>query len=193
MIGVIIYIVVLILVTIRMLLYTFAYYIAVAKENISTKEAVNESARLMKGNRGRYVCLILSFIGWALLLGLVSSLVGILKVDILTDLATLLPSAILAPYIAFATIALYQDIERSNNITNTQNYAYVSGNNSTMNSQNIQTQNGYQINTGSVLTQNGYQVNSENTTLQNDKKYCSKCGTENKNDAIFCTNCGNKF
>lgn len=179
-VAIIIYIVLMVLVSIRMLLYTLSYYIAVAKENISTKEAVNESARLMKGNRGRYFCLVLSFIGWALLLGLASGFIGILKIDVLTELVSTISTAVLAPYIAFATIAFYKDVERENNITNTQNYAYVSGNNSNINNQNIQ-------------IQNGYQVDTENTTLQNDKKYCSNCGTENQKDAMFCTNCGNKF
>lgn len=47
--------------------YSLTYFIAYDNENMSGKEAVEESKKMMKGNRGKYVLLQLSFIGWAIL------------------------------------------------------------------------------------------------------------------------------
>ena len=47
--------------------YSLSYFIAYDNENMSGKEAVEESKKMMKGNRGKYVLLQLSFIGWAIL------------------------------------------------------------------------------------------------------------------------------
>lgn len=112
----ILYIVIAILTTIRMLLYTLSFYIAVAKDGISPKDAVQESARLMKGNRGKYFCLILSFFGWALLLGLIAGIINLLRIEILTEISSQIGAIILTPYIAFSVIAFYQNLDRNNNI-----------------------------------------------------------------------------
>lgn len=56
-----------IFIIIKCLLYSIANYIAIDRPEISTKEAVEESARLMNGNRGKIFLLGLSFIGWFIL------------------------------------------------------------------------------------------------------------------------------
>lgn len=48
-------------------LYTLSFYILNDNDNMSGKEIVAESARLMKGNRWRFFWLGFSFIGWAFL------------------------------------------------------------------------------------------------------------------------------
>lgn len=47
--------------------YSLSYFIAYDNEAMSGKEVVEESKKMMKGNRGKYVLLQLSFIGWAIL------------------------------------------------------------------------------------------------------------------------------
>ena len=49
------------------LLYALTTCIAYDNPNMSSLEVVNESAKMMKGNRGKYFLLELSFIGWAIL------------------------------------------------------------------------------------------------------------------------------
>jgi uncharacterized membrane protein len=49
------------------LLYTLTTCIAYDNPNMTSLEVVNESARLMRGNRGKVFLLDLSFIGWAIL------------------------------------------------------------------------------------------------------------------------------
>jgi len=51
----------------RALLYVLAYYISFDNPELSSKECVKKSEELMKGHRGNYFMLELSFIGWALL------------------------------------------------------------------------------------------------------------------------------
>lgn len=47
--------------------YAMAPYVLAAHPDISADEAITESRRLMRGNKGRLFCLDLSFIGWSLL------------------------------------------------------------------------------------------------------------------------------
>ena len=47
--------------------YSMTYYITKDKPELSTEEAINESMRLMEGNKMRLFLLDLSFIGWVLL------------------------------------------------------------------------------------------------------------------------------
>ena len=66
-IGMVLYFVAIIYAIVKGLLYSLSNYIAYDNAEMSTKEAVEESARLMKGYRGSLFCLELSFIGWAIL------------------------------------------------------------------------------------------------------------------------------
>lgn len=65
--GIIIYIAVLIYVACRSMLYSLSTFIAYDNNEMSTKECVEESARLMNGNRVNLFILELSFIGWAII------------------------------------------------------------------------------------------------------------------------------
>ena len=64
---VVLYIAILIYVFSRSLLYVLANNICYDNPELSSKECVVRSAELMKGNRGNYFLLSLSFIGWAIL------------------------------------------------------------------------------------------------------------------------------
>lgn len=77
---------------IKSLFYVLVYQVAYDNPNLSSKEVVEESERLMTGNRGKYFVLQLSFIGWALLACLTFG-IGMLW---------------LTPYITVATICFYE-------------------------------------------------------------------------------------
>ena len=66
-IGILIYTASLVYAFVRGLLYSVSNYIAYDNPEMSTKDAVEESAKLMNGKRGSFFVLELSFIGWALL------------------------------------------------------------------------------------------------------------------------------
>ena len=65
--GLVLYVASLIWFAVRSLLYSLTTYIAYDKPDMSSLDVVNESARMMRGNRGKIFLLSLSFIGWAIL------------------------------------------------------------------------------------------------------------------------------
>ena len=92
--GIALYIATLIYVVSRSFLYVLAYYIGYDKPELSSKECVKKSEELMKGNRGNYFLLQLTFIGWAIL-AVLSLCIGMLW---------------LTPYIAIAEVCFYDRI-----------------------------------------------------------------------------------
>lgn len=105
----------------RTLLYVIAYNISFDNPKLSSKECVLKSAELMKGNRGNYILLGLSFIGWILLLAFGFSLGTTLLVTLLGYFGFLLGYALmiigmslLMPYIQVATICFYQKVANKN-------------------------------------------------------------------------------
>lgn len=78
----------------KSLLIMLSQYFAIDNENMTAKEAVEQSVKVMQGNRVKYICLSLSFIGWAILSSLTCG-IGYL---------------FLAPYIAVAGIVFYENL-----------------------------------------------------------------------------------
>ena len=91
--GYIGYIASLIFLYVKSLLYSVSYYILYDNPNMTGKQIVEESERIMKGQRGKYFGLQLSFIGWGLL----------------TILTLGIGTLFLTPYVQFATIVFYED------------------------------------------------------------------------------------
>lgn len=169
----------------KVMLYALTFYVAVKNEGIEAKEAVLESERLMNGNRGRFFCLILSFIGWSILIGFVSALLALMP--FLGTIASYVGTIILMPYMTFSILAFYRDLDEEKNV-------YV---NSNVNSnENIQT-NANVVNSTSQIdnTNNSDEIknNTENVATNSAKKFCKRCGAENTLDATYCTNCGAKL
>ncbi len=78
----------------RALLYILAYYISFDNPKLSSKECVLKSAEFMKGNRGNYFMLELSFIGWSFL-AILSLGIGMLW---------------LTPYMQVAAVCFYERV-----------------------------------------------------------------------------------
>lgn len=76
------------------LFYILSSYILYDNPNMSTKEILEESKRVMEGNRARFIGLYLTFIGWAIL-SLLTCGIGLLW---------------LLPYLHIATIYFYEDL-----------------------------------------------------------------------------------
>lgn len=93
---VILYIATLIYAISRSFLYIIAYQIGYDNPELSSKECVKKSETLMKGNRGNYLLLELSFIGWALLASLTFG-IGMLW---------------LMPYMAIAEVCFYEKVAK---------------------------------------------------------------------------------
>lgn len=91
-VGIALFIAAFVYLFITSLSYSLTYFIAYDNENMSGKEVVEESKKMMKGNRGKYVLLQLSFIGWAIL-SVFTLYIGILW---------------LTPYMQVAMICFYE-------------------------------------------------------------------------------------
>lgn len=97
-IGLILYVISLIWTIVKSYYYSLSFVILADKPELTAKEAVEESRKLMTGNRGKLFVLQLSFFGWALL-SVLSFGIGLLW---------------LLPYIQFATFAFYKKLSEDN-------------------------------------------------------------------------------
>ncbi len=79
--------------------YTLTYMVAYDNEEMEAKDVVEESKKLMAGNRGKYVLLQLSFIGWAILT-VFTLYIGLLW---------------LVPYMQVAMICFYEALKENTN------------------------------------------------------------------------------
>lgn len=99
-IGLILYIVALVWAIMVSYYYSLAYVIATDKPELDAKQAVEESKRLMTGNRGKLFCLQFSFIGWAILAALTFG-IGYLW---------------LLPYLQFSMFAFYKKLSGNDTV-----------------------------------------------------------------------------
>lgn len=87
---------------IKSYLYSLSFFILYDHPDWSSKDIVEESERLMKGNRWRYFCLLLSFIGW-ILLSVLSLYIGFLWT---------------LPYMFIAYVYFYEHLANKENVPN---------------------------------------------------------------------------
>ncbi len=83
--------------------YALSNLLAIDNPNMSALECVNRSKELMDGNKGRLFCLEISFIGWALLAGILAA------IPVVGIVATFAVSLILVPYMQVAIIVFYEN------------------------------------------------------------------------------------
>lgn len=81
----------------RGLLYSLVYYIACDEPDLTGKEVVNKSEKLMTGNRGNLFLLELSFIGW-MFLGILTLGIGLIWV---------------VPYLQVTVACFYDELTKS--------------------------------------------------------------------------------
>ena len=97
-IGIALFIAAFVYLFITALSYSLTYFIAYDNETMSGKESVEESKKMMKGNRGKYVLLQLSFIGW-MILSIFTLYIGLLW---------------LVPYMQVAMVCFYEALKDKN-------------------------------------------------------------------------------
>lgn len=103
-VSVIGYIACIIYVIVKGYLYSLSYYILNDNPDMTGKEIVETSEKLMKGNRWRFFWLGLTFIGWSILAGLTLG-IGMLW---------------LMPYVMVSMICFYEDLAGKKAETNTE-------------------------------------------------------------------------
>ena len=93
--------------------YSQAFYILADNPDYSITQCVEESKRLMQGNKMRMFCLQLSFIGWALLAAIPSSLIALLSsgngfFSFIIMIIAELPAIFLYEYMYVSQTAFYE-------------------------------------------------------------------------------------
>lgn len=97
-IGIALFIAAFVYLFITSLYYSVVYFVAFDNEAMEAKDVVEESKKLMTGNRGKYVLLQLSFIGWAIL-SIFTLYIGFLW---------------LVPYMQVAMVCFYEALKDKN-------------------------------------------------------------------------------
>lgn len=97
----------------KSLYYQLSSIIAVDNKPLSSKEAVEKSKELMKGNRFKLFCLLFSFVGWILLISLLFYIRINFRLHIIVSYLLYIPISFLIPYIQFATISFYYNLTKN--------------------------------------------------------------------------------
>lgn len=88
--------------------YSQAFYILADDPNKSIRQCMNESKMMMKGNKSKFFCLNISFIGWIILAslpsGILSSIMGVMQ---LTGLASVILAIIGGLFTVPVTVYMY--------------------------------------------------------------------------------------
>ena len=92
--------------------YSQAFYVMVDHPEYSPSKCIEESKRLMAGNKGRYFYLFLTFIGWAILASAPAAIYGELSNDsisnIILSLVLGLPQVALLAYVQVSLTVFYE-------------------------------------------------------------------------------------
>lgn len=108
--SVVLFMLAIIFLLIKSLYYSFAFYILKDKNEKTSKEIVNMSRDLMKGNIVKIIGLSLSFIGWYLLIFAIGLISSYFLPKEFTTIITEVGSLLLFPYITTTMIGFYEDI-----------------------------------------------------------------------------------
>lgn len=103
----------------KLLAYSLTTYVLIDNTEAKSKEVIAKSCELMKGNKTKYILLVLSFIGWFLLAGLIGGTVGVFN-DMLGNILIYVLSLLLTPYITFAEINFYEELAGSSKTVESQ-------------------------------------------------------------------------
>ncbi len=90
--------------------FVLSLFCLVDNNDKSSNENISKSRTLMKGNKLKYIGLILSFIGYYILIGLISYILGCFLDAIYLNLAVTILSMLLIPYITISQYIFYEEL-----------------------------------------------------------------------------------
>jgi len=113
---------------IKAIAYAMGIYIKTENKKISISEALKQSQDMMRGNKGRFVYLCLTFLGWFIVAGLaagvISGIIGIFASGaslFITPVLSAAASTVVSIYLGVTTALFYKDLKgRPMAGTNTQ-------------------------------------------------------------------------
>lgn len=93
--------------------YSQAFYVLADNPDMSARQCIKESCRIMTGNKGRYFYLLLTFIGWYILAAIPSGIYnnisdGIGAVHVIMSILLWLPMVVVNAYVNVSTTVFYE-------------------------------------------------------------------------------------
>lgn len=93
--------------------YSQAFYVLADNPDMSARQCIKESCRIMTGNKGRYFYLLLTFIGWYILAAIPSGIYnsisdGIGAVHVIMNILLWLPMVVVNAYVNVSTTVFYE-------------------------------------------------------------------------------------
>lgn len=110
LISIVVFLVAIIVLFVMYIYYSLCFYLLKDKPEKTSKEIVQMSHDLMKGNIIKYIGLTLSFMGWYLLIFAVCLLASYFLSEAITSLIMEFCFLLLFPYITTTMIGFYEDI-----------------------------------------------------------------------------------
>ena len=94
----------------KLLSYILIFYIIYDNKDITSKEILEKSHKLMNSHKLDYILLCISFIGWYLLISVCSKILLMFVNQILAILFLGISILLLIPYISFSLINFYEEL-----------------------------------------------------------------------------------
>jgi len=89
--------------------YVLSSYILVDNKEMTTKEIIEQSASLMENKRWNFVKLILSFLGWFLILAVITTIANMLGGELVGNIVNCIGLILLMPYLVTSIRVFYEE------------------------------------------------------------------------------------
>lgn len=89
--------------------YALCSYILLDNKDLKAGEIVKKSAELMQNKKFEFFKLILSFIGWFLLIAIISALIGNFTFEAMANYASWFGMIFLMPYFVTSILVFYEE------------------------------------------------------------------------------------
>jgi len=99
------------IIAILLIPYSLSLFILYDNPDMSGKEIVNKSKELMYGNKKKFVFLMFSFLGWFILVSLITSIANVFLDSNAADLLSYAQTVLLTPYITATQFIFYEYIK----------------------------------------------------------------------------------
>lgn len=105
-----IYLAVVIGVAISTIPYVLSSYILADNKELSSKEIVNKSADLMKNKKWNFIKLIVSFLGWFLVLAVIVTIANMAVNEMVSNIVNWIGMMLLMPYVVTSIRVFYEEV-----------------------------------------------------------------------------------
>ena len=106
-----IYFVVLISISLSAIPYVLSSYILADNNNLTSKEIIEQSASLMENQKWNFIKLIISFLGWFILLAIIVTIANMSLNETIANIVNSIGLILLMPYLITSIIVFYEEAQ----------------------------------------------------------------------------------